>query len=275
MTHDKPQQLSLEAIETTLAVPHRARPDMQSRNAFARVPFPEYFGVDPVFFDEVTPEAYEQSAPEAIEPKLYRRTRFSLLSPDRSVGYVLFSGGELSAIIDHPEAYANRVQARYTTSMSAMVKPQEERNAAALRAGAHALEDKIIPMHNLAVGYHNRINNLRALQRRIPAHWYAHSIEIDMRFLADATRGGMIDTLHAVADVDGWSQDELRLALVGLDKRLMEGRGKLRMDEKKEAWMGLSRVIGNYTIAKKVIVRDRILRSSFDINNRLKKGQKV
>lgn len=268
-----PEQLRLEGMPTPDVITGHKHPDMQARNAFARVPFPEYFGVDPDTFLEVTDEAYRQSEPEVVESKLYRRTDLSMRSPDQSVGWIVLNGAEYNVIVNYPEALANRAQARNTQSIAALLKSQDERYATAQRAGAHELEKRIVPMENLANSYHDRIEKLRALILRIPKHWMAHSKELDMREYADAARGGMLETLQTIADVDRWSDADLRLALLGLDKRLMEGRGRQRLEEKKEDWIKLSQVVGNYTVNKKVLVRDRLLRSKFEIEHRLRKGR--
>lgn len=243
--------------------------NLDRRNAFARVPFANYFGIDEEAFGLVTPEAYAQSDPEIVRPQLYRRSERSMWCPDEGIGHVLLNAAEYTVVLDSPRALANRVQARNAAGIGGIVRSQEDRMGAARCAGAHALEKRVKPMENLITGYQMRLSNIRRLIERIPHHWMAQTSEGNMREIAESTRGGMIDTMQTLADVNGWSNDETRLALLGLDKRLMAGRGQKRMGEKKYAWLQLSKTVGNHTRAKFYLTQNRLRRTQAEIGERL------
>lgn len=243
--------------------------NLDRRNAFGRVPFPAYFGIDPEVFDVVTEEAYAQSEPKILNKSIYRRTEASMFAPDRRIGWVVLNAAEYALIPDYPEALARRVQARQSAQREPFVREQEVRRASASRAGGHALKPRVVRMENLLHNYNYRVKDLRELQKRIPLHWRAHTNEGNMREIADTMRGSTQEALRAVADVDGWSQDDLRLALHGLDKRLLAGRGQQRMSEKKDAWLSLTKLVGNYTLAKRLILMDRLARALAEIDRRL------
>lgn len=249
--------------------------DVTRRNAFARVPFADYFRVDEQSFHAVSPEAFRQSDPLILERRVNSRSDYSLWSPEKGVGYVLMSAAEYNIVLDHPEAFARRAEAEARYDERATYRGQDERNAFAVQEGAEALKRRIPRMHNLAVGYKERIGNIRKLRERIPHYFYAHDFELNMRIGAEAVRGGARDVLQTVADIDSWSAHELELALAGLDKRLMDGSGKEALNRKIREWMSLSTVIGNHTIQKKVIVRDRVFRSEADIEKRQKQVERL
>jgi hypothetical protein len=243
--------------------------DVERRNAFGRVMDVRYFGVDPGAFAEVTSDAYKQTDPEVLKSGLYRVTDTSMRLREVSK-WVVMSSAEYAIVPDFPEALARKAQARNLGgSYGAVIRPQAERVEAATRAGAHALEPKVKPMKNLLEGYGLRLDNLRRLKKEIPYHWHAHVDEGTMRASAESLRSGVHEALQVVADTDGWTDDDLRLAKTGLDKRLLSGKGNERLNAKKEAWLFLTKVIGNYTIAKQTIVQDRLGRTTAEIERRL------
>ena len=269
----QPYQFTLEGIDDTTSLITR---DMSVRNAFGRVVFPEYFGVDQSDFAEVTLDALHESDPSTIEKKLHIDTDFSMRQTRMwDAGWVVLNGFEHVTVVEYPEKLARTVAQRNLASQSAMMKDQDKRNHSSARAGAHSLEPRIVPMEHLAEGYHAELGSLRELRERIPRHWMAHTNEGRMRIIAESARTGLHDTLQVVADTEHWTEEELRLTKIGLDMRLMAGRGEVAMKEKKEAWLDLTKVRGNYLIAKKILVRDRLLRSKHEIDFRLSRNQEV
>jgi len=269
----QPYQFTLEGINDDGGVPTR---DMSVRNAFGRVVFPEYFGIDQSNFVDISPDALHESDPLTLENKLYAETDLSMRETRmRDAGWIVLNAFEHTTIIEYPERLAQVVSKRNLTSQAASMKGQDKRNRASARAGAHSLEPKIDPMERLATGYHTELATLRELRKEIPYHWQAHKNEGRMRVLAESVRTSLHNTLQIVADAEQWSEVDLRLAKIGLDMRLTAGSGQEDMDDKKQSWIDLTKVRGNYVRTKKILVRDRLLRSKYQIDTRLSQNQEV
>lgn len=246
--------------------------DLGARNAFARVPFPEYFGVDPMEFTSgINPAAAELVEPRVLGSMLHdKKAEYALHSFDINVGHVVMSGAEFSIIPINPESLAERTSARNTQTLLARERDQDERNATAGRAGAHSLEPRVVKMHRLMKGYDPIIENLRFLNREIPKHWMAHANEQRMRLAAHTTREGLHGVLQVLADSRKWLATDLADAELALDYRLMGGeRRQYNFDAKKSYWRNSVVMLGNYTRDKRIVVINRLERSQAIIDKHL------
>lgn len=250
--------------------------DLRARNAFARVPFPEFFGVDPmIFLAGINPAATEQVEPSVLGSMLHDRgARYALDSFNSDAGSVVMSGAEFSIVPIRPETLAERASASNTQTMRARERDQDERNATAARAGAHTLEPKVAKMHNLMRGYSPVITDLRFLKREIPKHWMAHGNEATMRQAAHTARDGLHGVLQVIADSRSWSATDLANAKLALEYRLMGGeRTQFNFDAKKGFWLDSVVMLGNYVRDKRIVVINRLKRSEAIIDKHL--GAKV
>lgn len=263
------EQLGLDGIEPTTA-PNPNLAKLQNKSALVSAMFPGYWGIDPEVFTLVTEDAFMQSDPRQLEPKLYKHSPLSLRSPDSQAGWVLFPADEHARVIDYPEAYASRTDGRNRTQLPALLRTdQVERNDVAARAGAHALERPLVKMETLMAEYATEIDVLRALAKLVPYEFQARGLHIDNRAKLDVFRNRLHIVMQNLADVKDWTTEDLRLAKLGVDMRLLAGHGRVRLQEKKRDWSELIKVVGNHAVAKKVVVRDRALRSQLQIDKRL------
>jgi hypothetical protein len=187
---------------------------------------------------------------------------------------VLFPAGEYNRVLDYPEAYSRRVDALNRTQPPSLYrKDQTQREKTASRAGAHALESWVAKMQMLLAEYTEEIATLRALQKLIPLEFHALGLHVDNRKKLQGFRDRLSIIMQTFADVEGWSTEELRLARLGADMRLMAGHGRERLQAKKRDWSNLFKGLGNHAIAKKVVVRDRSIRANAEYGDRMRRGQ--
>lgn len=260
-------------IEAAL-VPDRAeliKKHVTGRAAFMRVMFPGEFGIDENELRDahVSEDAYRESNAAAIRGNVYRYSPQSLRQFQRTGRWVLLTASEHSRIINYPHAYAQGGDVKNRTTLRAHYRDYDERMETATRAGGHTLERPYQVMSTMVETYAQYIDRLRYLQRRMKYHWQANSTAYDLRRAAMGARDGLRDTLEAIASVKGWSEDDLKQVRTGLDKRLLSGRGQQELMRKKTEWSRHVRTLGNYTIAKKVLVRDRAERAKAEIDARL------
>lgn len=261
-------QLFFEGIQSLEEARNLAA--INSRGAFGPVPFAKYFGVNPDELTGIGQEALRASLPSEIKEQLYRKSAQSMLSPDRNIGWVVLSSAEYTTVVEYPEKLAERVSAKNDTQLPALFRDDRDRLAANRRAGAHVLEGKLPKMERLMGGYVHDMELLRGLLPMIDYHWHARQKGIDVRIAALTARDGLRAAIKTIADIKGWNDTDRSQALLGLDVHLLGGKGKQRLDEKKQAWKDGINVIGNYDRNKHILVRDRALRSKFEIAKRLK-----
>jgi hypothetical protein len=237
--------------------------NLASRNAFGRVPFVEYFNIDPAIFNEITKNDEKAVDPEILEPLLYKATANHVIKrPYPHGGWVVVSPDEYAIIPSSAGAFAERVSARSSASREGLVKDLDTRTASAKRAGAHALQETVLPnLRNLASSYTSQIEELRWLKNEIPKHYLAHAKESKMRFVAHTALESFIDTIETIGAAHNWSGDRVETSKLAVQKRLLAGRGKGTLEPKKAYWSNMIDVSGNHTIAKKGAVVARVYES--------------
>lgn len=248
------------------------RVNLNARNAFGRVPFVEYFGVDSADFNEVTPYDELLVEPSKLEPLLYdsdaknRRRR-----PYPEIGWVVLSPSEFATIPSSAGYLAERVEARTYAQAEGMGRPIDERRASAKRAGAHALDNTVVPqLRNLAHGYNNQIADLRWLKKEIPKHYLAHSSEGQMRMVAHTALEAFSGTVETIGLSQDWSGDKIEIAKLAMKKKLLHGRGGGTLELKKDYWSTMINIAGNHIIAKKSVVAARASEANSIIDRHLR-----
>lgn len=241
------------------------------RAAFTRFMFPGQFGIDEVELAEtsIPEEAYRESSAAAIRGHVYERSPQSMRQFQRTGRWVLLTAHEFDQVINFPQEYANGGDIKNRTTLRAQFRDYSERIDTATRAGAHTLERPYKVMTAMIDLYANEIDDLRSVQKAIKHHWQANSVPYKLRNAVFSARDTMRTTLEAIASVKGWSEDDLAQVQQGLDKRLLSGRGQQELMRKKDEWNAHIRTLGNYTIAKKRLVRDRAERAKAEIDTRL------
>ncbi len=261
-------QLSIPGMPSNAGQTNLER--LSKRAAFGPVCFPEYFCIDEASLQSIDKEALNFSDTKVLKRELYKKTDQSMKSPDRSVGWVALSSPEFTAVVEYPEKLASRVEVKNDTCLPALFRSDEDRLAANRRAGAHVLEKRLPAMENLMQGYKYRMEKLRGLLGIIDYHWHARHKGDEVREMATIAREGLRSSIEIISDTKGWSETDKNEVLLGLDYRLLEGKGEPRLNEKKEFWKNGVIFLGNYQRDKHIIVRDRVLRSKFEIQKRLK-----
>lgn len=241
------------------------------RAAFTRFMFPGQFGIDEAELAEavVPEEAYRESSAAAIRGHIYESSPQSMRQFQRNGRWVLLTANEFNNVINFPHAYANGGDVKNRTTLRAHFRDYDERIDTGVRAGGHTLERPYRIMSAMVDMYASDIDALRYVQRAIKHHWQANSVPYRLRNSVFSARDTMYDTLEAIASVNGWSKDDLAQVQLGLDKRLLSGRGSQELARKKSEWDAHIRTLGNYTIAKKRLVRDRAERAKVEIDARL------
>lgn len=256
MIHEvDPNQGVFEGVVTPIT-----RVNLSARNSFGRVPFVEYFDLDPAIFNEVTRSDELAVDPLVLEPLLYKATANHVLKrPYPNGGWVVVSPDEFAIIPVSAGAFAERIGARSLASSKGMVKNLDNRTASAKRAGAHALEERVLPdLRNLATTYNAQLEDLRWLKKEIPNHYFAHANETRMRLVAHTALESFIDTVETIGAAHDWSADRVETSKLAVQKRLLAGRGGGTLEPKKKYWMEMIGVSGNHTIAKKGVVAARV-----------------
>lgn len=252
--------------------PEVRRIDLNARNAFGRVPFVEYFNVDPADFNEITPADELLVEPTRLVPLLYDRSAKNLRrSSFPEIGWVVLSPSEFSIVPSSAGHVAERVEARNFAQTEGSGKSIDERRASARRAGAHALDETILPkLRNLAVGYSAQVADMKSLKEEIPMHYLAHGSEGKMRAVTHTALEAFLASVDTIGASQGWSGDKVDVAKIAMKKRLLDGRGGGTLERKKDYWSSMITVTGNHIIAKKGIVRSRATEANAIIDRYLR-----
>lgn len=236
--------------------------DLEQQAAFVQVPFPEYFGVDPMVFTAgVDSTALEVVEPQNLAHELRGRYQNSVYSHNRDIGWVVLSTAEFDAIVKDPASLAERTAARNRTSLPATFanRTQDERNAVAMRAGAHVLEPRIEKMHDHMRHYQARVDELRKLTERIDHYWMRRELGVGTLIMATNARDDYQQILQTLADSRGWSEDEFSAARLAMDYRLVGGeRKKHNLMQKIGYWGSMTRVVGNHILDKRTTFKAKI-----------------
>lgn len=246
--------------------------DLSVRNAFGRVPFVEYFNVDPAVFNGITSADEGLVEPSQIERLLYdKQAGNRRRQPYPLKGWVVLSPSEFAIIPSSAGDVARRVEALNFAQTEGSKRPIDERRASAKRAGAHALDKTVVPkLRNLCTSYKFQIDDMRWLKKEIPNHHLAHGTEAKMRSVAHTAIEVFLNTLDTIGASQDWSGDKLETAKIAMRKRLLHGRGGGTLELKKDYWADLIKVTGNHTIAKKDVVSARFIEADAIINRCLR-----
>jgi len=218
--------------------------DLAARNAFARVPTLDYFGVDASLFDLVTPEAEQLSDPHAVLSGL-----FNAKSPHAVDGVVL-GAAEYSVVPRNLDALTRQVGARTLRAQVEDPRTDSDRISKSERSGAHALESKLPKLRNLYRVYGEQVLLLNWMQKEIKNHWMAHTNELDMRTKAVTTRGIFDGMFMAIADSEKWNSDTRKSVDAAHQESLLTGT----FANKKQYWREMVDVAKTYTEAKRTLV---------------------
>lgn len=258
-----PNQGSFEVIE-----PEPIRVNLSARNAFGRVPFVEYFDLDPAIFNEITPHDENLVDPQVIEPQLYKATAHHTIKRSYpNGGWVVLSPSEYATIPASAGQYAERVSARSVASRDGLIKDLDVKIASAKRAGAHALQKSVVPkLRNFVEGYNAELEDLRWLKSEIPQHYFAHTTEAKMRVVTHTVLESFLNTIDTISSAHDWNADKTETAKLALQKRLLAGRGGGTLEPKKTYWSDMIAVSGNHIIAKKSAVASRVYEAQYIID---------
>lgn len=264
--------LEPQVLEGMPEPPKKTNRELQrltKRAALSPVMSPGYWVIDEAKFAGVTEEDYEISSSGSLSARLYQRTDQSMRQTGVGSRWVILSPGEKTAILNVPFEYAAGAEAKYRTRNAATFKSHDVAQREALEEGAKALETRLERMQSLADGYTSNIAKLRLLKSMLEHPWMANAPSgMDVREVATTLREGVRELISNIAKVDNWSEEKLKRALTGLDMRLTAGDTRIRQQEKTKEWRQLTSMYGNYLIAKKYLVRDRITKCHDEIGRR-------
>lgn len=263
----EPQQLEGMPQEPKVPSPELKR--VGRRAALSPVMSPDYWGINQSKFAEVGEEDYKVSDPSNLAVWLHKRTDQSMRQTGLGSAWVLLSPEEKTIILNIPGEYAAAAEARYRTRKQAAFKSHDQVQQEALEEGAKAVEARLPRMNNLAGGYDKKIENLRKLSHMLQHPWMANAQDgYDVREIASTLRDGLRELITNIARVNNWKEDKLQKALTGLDIRLTSGDTRKRQQEKTAEWRKLTRLYGNYLLAKKVTVQNRTDKINQEIETR-------
>lgn len=225
----------------------RNMPKPNARNAFGRVPFPEYWGVDGDKFIGVTAEQEALVEPMALAGLLGKR------DSQFAINGIVLNPDEYAAIPINVGTFAGRVAARTVGARMHLETATEVEVPADQRAVVSAFRKSLPVLNNLESMYTTEIENLRWLVSQIPYHWHAHGKEIDVRARVVTARRSFENLVETVAASEGWKKYQLREALTAQEKRLLYGT----LEAKKAEWMALGKIAGNYALGKRGLVRNK------------------
>lgn len=237
--------------------------DLTRRNAFARVPFAEYWGVDESKFNGITSVDEALVEPDVIRARLYPETR----GKKHAIDGIVFTPSEYAVVPLNIRTFAGRVGARALGANNPFSGEKEGEVGVDKRAAAHTFEAHIPRLENLVSGYVGAIATMRWLKKEIPYHWLAHATEATMRQRTASARYQFSEVIDSVAASDEWSEDKLVAARLAHEKKLLTGK----LDDKKAYWLGFTAVTGNLAIGKKALVSNRIQQ----MNNYIQRAQPV
>lgn len=244
------------------------------RGGFSPAMFPDYYGFDEEDFTEkveaLPSEALRLSSPAALRGEIYTKGPNSLREHERAGRYILLSTVEKNKIIDKPESFSNPGQKHRRAALAAVYRGEALSLSAFGLADGRTLETGAEGMIQLEAGFTRTIGMLRNLKALIPHEYYAGKAGLTVHFGSTRTRDLLHGILSDIADSKDWSEQDLADAQLGLDKRLMYGRGRQEIQNKKKAWTDLVRVLGNHQMAKRTLVRDRLIRSKAELDKRIK-----
>jgi hypothetical protein len=246
MSHKQYPQFTLGEVFAEVPV-QRTVPDITSRNAFGRVPFPQYWGVADDKYISVTPEHEAAVDPNLLAERLGNR------DSQYAINGIVLSPEEYATIPTHVPTFAGRVSARTTAARAHLETATEQDVPANERSVAHAFRSKIPVLENLEAQYDAEIRNLGWLRTEIPHHWLAHGREMNMRSVAASARNSFDNIVETVAASEGWTKDDLKAALLALEKRLLFGA----LEVKKSEWATRARHAEIYALGKRGLVRNK------------------
>ena len=252
---------------------------LANRRGFGKVPFPEFFGIDPMIFMEgLDQEALENVQPQVVDGYLHDATAGNVMFRRRepSYGSVVLSSAEIDVIPRSPELVVKSALAGNSArSLRGVILGQDERILEARDKASTALDEKVERMHGLIAGYDALIFDFTMLHKAIPYHWHANQNELSLRVAAHNARESFHNVLQVLADSRGWSESDLRLARLALDYGLVGPEsGKSGLDAKKSYWANMVRTVGNYTKEINALVGDRVVRSVVAME-RVRRGEKI
>lgn len=240
-------EFAFPGLEPEPAQPERNMPNLGARNAFGRVPFPEYWGVTGDKFVAVTAEQEALVEPMHIAEQLGGRdTRFA-------INGVVFNPDEYMAVPTSVRTYAQRVGARAVGARMHLETDTESAVSVDKRAIAIAFASEIPKLNNLEKMYTEEIENLRWLLAQLPHHWHAHGNEMNMRMHVVSARRSFENMVETVAASQDWPKHQLREAKLAQEKRLLYGP----LEAKKAEWTAWTRNGGNYALGKRGVVRNK------------------
>ncbi len=194
--------------------------DLGSRNAFGRVPKPEYFGIDPSEFSDVTDE---ERLAVAVDHCFTRRLYSG--KEGETVDGLALNSVEYEAIVRSPAAFAVAAAAR-TNSARELDTNRERRDATVQRSVEHAAESKQERAEKVIAGLEAERASLQRLLKEMRTPGYAHMSEADMRILAETARTSFDNLLEVVGSQAGWTPHQRERAEKAMNARLFDSNYK-------------------------------------------------
>lgn len=218
--------------------------DLGARNAFARVPTPKYFGVDPTIFENIDPEAVALAQPDDLSTRLFAP------KAHHAIDGVVFSVAEYATIPRNVEALARQVGANTLKAQVAGPLIDADRYQRGQRSISHTLESKLPMLRDLYHYYNTDLALLAWMNKEIGNHWMAHTNELDMRSKVMHTRMIFDGMFTAVADSEGWDVQTRINVDAAHQKQLLIGK----FNNKKVYWQDMVYLAHRYTSAKRSLV---------------------
>ncbi len=250
--------------------------DLASANAFGRVPFPEYFGLDHSVFNEVTVRDEEMVGGAALVDLLYGdRLKFGVYHPeDRTKTKIAFHPTEHSIVFGNPQRIFEASEAGYYRTVPGNLGQQDRIKAKAARRGAHVLEKKLPDYEGVKSSSDDVVKTGRSLAKEIPNHFQSHMNEAAMRQLVCDVVVSFDHTIETVALNHEWTADQTESAILAMRKRLLAGRGLGTLETKKQYWLALIGIIDSHSLKKGSIAAARQGHAQYIINRTMKKYPK-
>ena len=260
-------QDSLPGIADAVPI-HR---DLDSRNSFARMATPDYWGLDPVKYGDITPTMIDRMSPDYIRPSLIDVHADS----ECAVSYIDDITGQKVNIAVTPHEYgilARNIAKLGEASVNQTLAARPSmpnfaiHDAAAERSGVHTLEGYVTRMQEYADGTLNAdIQKLRRFKEAADHPGLGRGKEIDMRLDMQWVMDHIIgDTLLALRRQRNWTPEQADLASRSLQARLFFDRaGNKHLSN----WREMIIFELEYTSHKLALFKDRTRQAKSYIRN--------
>ncbi len=266
MTKSRPETVGqLEMTTVAEAAPRYYDPN--ERVTFSRLATPQYWGLKPEDYADLTPDMLTAANPDKFRSNLINpieRGRFVYVhkSYPEPFSFVALSPGEYNSIILSPAALNSRSVARYLADRTGYFQPPPDREKAE-RAGMHVVERRLelVQRHIPILDSYVAILVRFAEAARYPGSNRGKSLQ--KRAEGEVLRGIIMpDMFEALTEQRRWTPTQLDLAKRSLERRLFfERQGNKHFG----VWRNLLRLLIDYNNAKRGAFLDSIHRSQQEI----------